>query len=143
MKKVTILCLWLLVSGTPLAMAGHTAAQNSDDAFQSFWQKFKTAVISGDKETVAALSRFPIVMPHGVRSIKKSAELRQRYREVFNKATNPAECFAKAEPAKDTNNPKRFFVSCFDNLGYEIDYEFERTRMGWKFVQLEKTALPD
>ena len=31
----------------------------------AFWEKFKAAVIKGDKETVAALSAFPLSMGYG------------------------------------------------------------------------------
>jgi hypothetical protein len=140
MRKATALCLCLLVSGTISAVAN--SAQNGD-AFKPFWQKFKAAVIRGDRETVAGLSRFPIGMPRRARSIKNATELGRRYREVFNQPTDAARCFAKEKPIEDPNHPRGFLVSCFNNVGDEIDYAFEPTKVGWKFVRLDRFALPD
>src|SRR5260370_19568836 len=99
MKKTTILFLWLSISGTALTMAGDNAQGNG--AFQSFWLKFKAAVVSRNREAVATLSRFPLRMSYGVRAITTSAELRRRYREVFNEQTNAAHCSAQQEPAQN------------------------------------------
>jgi len=142
MKRATILCLWLLLSATALAMTGVKSAQNNDD-FVAFWQKFKTAVSKGDKEAVVVLSRFPIRMPRRVRNIKDAADLRLRYREVFHKNVNAAKCFATEKPADDPDNAKGKFVSCFDNLGDIFLYEFEHTGTGWRFVRLGRETLPD
>src|SRR5260370_40031487 len=78
MKKATILCLCLLMSGAAVAMAANGPRANT--TFPAFWQKFKTAVISGNKESVSSLSRFPLEMSYGIRTIKNSADLRRRYR---------------------------------------------------------------
>src|SRR5260370_42653480 len=94
MKKVTIPCLCLLISAVVLAMAPVNSA-HSDDGIEAFVQKFRAAVINGDKETVVGLSRFPIRMPGRVRNIKDAADLRQRYHEVFNKYTSAAKCLAE------------------------------------------------
>jgi len=115
-----------------------SSAPQSNEAFNTFWQKFKTAVASGDKEAVAGLSQFPIGMSYGIRSIKTKAELVRRYREVFNAQTNAVKCFAKKEPEKDAQNAKRFSVACPNEAGDDVVvYEFELTRLGWKFVRLD------
>ena len=137
MKRAVVLCLCLLLSVTVVALAGKNSAQSSD-AFHPFWQRFKRAVISGDKQTVAGLTRFPLGMSYGIRSIKNRAELGRRWREVFNRQTDAAQCFAKKAPEQDAENPKRFSVACPDEGGEEVViYEFERTRTGWKFVRLD------
>lgn len=137
MKRATLLCLCLFLSGTALAITGGTYAKH-DDAFQSFWQRFKSAVINGDKRAVAGLSRFPIGMSYGIRSIKNSAELNRRYLELFNKQTNAAKCFSNKKPVADADNAKLFTVGCPDAAGNEVViYEFERTKTGWKFVRLD------
>src|SRR6267154_6559718 len=97
-------------------MTGVNSAQSNDD-FTAFWQRFKTAVVKGDKEAVVGLSRFPIRMPRRVRNVKDAADLRLRYREVFNKHVNAARCFAKEQPIADPNNPKGYVISCFDGKG--------------------------
>lgn len=137
MRKTTILCLVLVLSGTVLAVAVGKSVQ-SDDSVQVFWQKFKTAVINGNKEVVAALSQFPIEMPYGIASIENKGQLLGRYREVFNVQTNAAQCFAKAKPEMDAEDPKQFAVACPDAAGnLVVIYYFEQTKAGWKFVALD------
>ena len=136
MKKAIVLCLFLLLSGTALAMAGRESAQS--DAVKTFWQKFKTAVIGGDKETVAAMSRFPVGMSYGIASVKNKAQLLRRWRQVFSEQSDAAKCFAKKGPEMNAENPKRFSVACPNEAGDEVViYEFERTATGWKFVALD------
>lgn len=137
MRKAALLWLCLLFGGTALAMAGGQSAQ-SGDAVKTFWQKFKTAVIGVDKETVAAMTRFPLGMSYGIASVKNRAQLLRRWREVFNEQSNAAQCFSKKGPEMDASNPKRFSVACPNEAGDEVViYEFERTKVGWKFVALD------
>jgi hypothetical protein len=135
MKKTTIPGLLLILAlCSPVA----TLSRQSDNDFNTFWQQFKTAVVRGDKNAVAALSKFPIGMSYGIRSIKTKADLLRRYREVFSQQTNAAKCFAGKEPEKAENNPRKFSVACPDEAGNEVViYEFERGRMGWRFVRLD------
>ena len=114
------------------------SAQQSDSDFKSFWGKFKTAVINSDKNAVASLSKFPIGMSYGIRSIKTKAELLRRYKEVFNTQTDAAKCFAAKEPEKDSANPRKYSVACPDAAGNEVViYEFELRTGVWKFVRLD------
>ena len=127
----------MLLGATALAIAGGTPPQ-SERAVQAFWQKFKTAAISGNKEAVSRLSQFPIEMPYGIRNIRNRADLRRRYRRVFNEQSNAAQCFAQKQPVIDTENPKRFTVACPNEAGDEVViYNFAMTRAGWKFVGLD------
>lgn len=138
MKRATVLGIFLLLSGTALAMAGGAHAQEGNDAVKTFWEKFKTSVISGDKATVATMAKFPVGMSYGVATVKNRAQLLRRWREVFNQQTNAAQCFAKKGPEMDASNPKRFTVACPNEAGDEVViYEFERTPTGWKFVSLD------
>ena len=137
MKRVTILCACLFLSGTALASAGVNLRQ-TNDGFTTFWLKFRMAVIRGDKKAVAALSKFPIGMSYGIRSIKGPAELGRRYRDLFNEQTDAAKCFAKKEPEKEEGKAARYSVACPDAAGNEVVvYQFERTKTGWKFVGLD------
>jgi hypothetical protein len=145
MKKAIILGMCLLLGGAVLTMAQGNPAQSNDD-FEAFWQKFKAAVVKGDKETVVGLSSFPIRMPGRVRNIKDAADLRLRYREVFNKRVNAARCFPRDDstPVPDDADPhKEYGVSCFDGGGDNIVYVFARTKTGWKFVRMFQYALQD
>jgi hypothetical protein len=156
MKKTIILFVCLLMSAAVLAMARAGFAQ-SDDGFDAFVEKFRAAVIKGDKETVVGLSRYPIRMPGRGRNIKSPADLRLRYRQIFNKYANAPECFAEKYkdprfpesnnqyigPVRDSENPKlgRFF--CGDNTGYGVNYWLELTKTGWKFVRVDRFILQD
>jgi hypothetical protein len=126
-----------VLSCATLLTALAISAQPIDD-FNVFWEKFKSAVIKGDKETVAELSQFPIGMSYGISPIRNKAQLLRRYREVFNEQSDAAKCFAKNKPEKDSTNPKVFTVACPDQSGAEVVvYQFKRTKLGWKFVALD------
>jgi hypothetical protein len=136
-KKSIVFCLFLALAGTALAATAPPPAQGNA-AMQAFWQKFKTAVVGGDKETVASLSRFPIGMSYGIRSVKNKAELLRRYRQVFNEQSDAAQCFAGKEPQMDATNRRQFEVACPNAAGDEVViYRFELTRRGWKFTALD------
>ncbi|MDT4896560.1 MAG: hypothetical protein QOH25_1637 [Acidobacteriota bacterium] len=137
MKRSIVFCLFLSLTGTALAIDGVKPAQ-SDAALQTFWQKFKTAVISGNKEAISRLSKFPIEMSYGISSVKNKTELRRRYRQVFNEQSNAAQCFAQKQPEIDAANPKRFTIACPNEAGDEVViYDFALTRTGWKFAGLD------
>jgi hypothetical protein len=155
MKKRIILCICLLLCGAALTMAQENPAE-SDDGFDAFVEKFRAAVIKGDKETVVRLSGYPIRMPGRGRNIKNAAGLRLRYREVFNRYNAPT-CFAEKYsdprfpesnnkyigPVRDSENPKRGRFFCGDNTGYGVNYWLELTKTGWRFVWLDRFILQD
>jgi hypothetical protein len=144
MKKAIILCICLLLGGAALAAPKQST---SDETFKAFWQKFKTAVISGDKETVVGLSSFPIRMPGRVRAIKDAGDLRVRYKEVFNKRTDAAKCFARSDSdpvgQSDGENPSEYAVFCDLGNGDIVAYSLKLTKTGWKFVKFSQQTLPD
>ena len=125
-----LLSMCCLISGFSWSFA--------QDARQTFWQEFKTAVSKRDVQTVARLSKFPIGMSYGIPSIKTKAQLTKRYRQIFNEQTDAAACFSKAKPEVDPANAKAFTVACPDAAGNEVViYHFEQTRTGWKFTALD------
>lgn len=108
------------------------------DSIPAFWEKFKTAIIKGDKVVVAGLSRFPIEMPYGMAPVRTKAQLIRRYRNVFNNETNAAQCFETAQPQTDPTRLKEFTVGCKNEAGDEvIIYSFTHTRNGWRFSGLD------
>lgn len=138
MKRSILLCLFLLPVAASAALTAGSHAQGGDASLQPFWQKFKSAVMSGDRRAVASLSRFPLRMSYGIRSVRNGTELRRRYRQVFNEQSDAARCFEKKQPEVDAADPKRFTVACPNEAGHEVVvYEFARTRAGWKFVALD------
>ena len=84
MSGILGLTILMIVSFTAGA-----SAQN-DSAIDTFWAKFKAAVIKGDKESVAALTQFPVGMPYGQAAVRTKAQLLKRYRQVFNSEANAA-----------------------------------------------------
>ena len=132
----------LIVSACLLATMGTVFPETpkrttNADSMPVFWEKFKTAIIKGDKETVAALSAFPISMPFGMTNIKNKAQLMKYYRDIFFSETNAAKCFAKAKPDVDKQRPNEFLIGCKMTGGGEeepIVYTFTRGRTGWKFT---------
>src|SRR5437660_7368631 len=114
-KHIAVLAL-LIISGL------HTSARVSqpDNSIDAFWAKFKVAVTNGDKPGVSALTQFPVSMPYGVRSIKTKSELITRYKQVFNRETNAAKCFATAKPERDSKRPKEFTVACDNGSGEKV-----------------------
>lgn len=111
------------------------------NSIEAFWKKFRSAVIKGDKEAVAKLSRFPITRGYGMASIRTRAQFMRRYRDLFFNETNAALCFPKAKPVIDRERPKEFSVSCpFARDGGNEEpfvYSFSLTRTGWKFTGFE------
>jgi len=136
LKKATAGLVLLLLA---LSLSTTAKSFQGDQSINAFWTKFKSAVIKGDKAAVAKMSKFPIGLSYGMGSVKSTAQLFKRYREVFNGETNAAKCFAKAKPEIDPQNSKRFSVACGINNTDDlvIIYGFVRTRTGWKFDSLD------
>jgi len=135
MKKLSIaFLLFALIA----SVAGGASA---DAAMNAFWEKFKAAVIKGDKETVAALSVFPLSMGYGMSSIKSKTQFMKNYKYIFANETNAAKCFQTAKPETDKKRPKEFLIGCpfaKDSGGDEpFVYTFKLTRYGWRFTGFE------
>ena len=135
MKKLSIaFLLFALIA----SVAGGASA---DAAMNAFWEKFKAAVIKGDKESVAALSAFPISLGYRMGSIKTKPRLMKNYKYIFANETNAAKCFLTAKPEMDKQRPKEFLIGCpfaKDSGGDEpFVYTFKLTRYGWRFVGFE------
>ena len=138
MKKITILCLSLALSGAAGLPEVSEAFARGELSARTFWQKFRAAVIKGDKEAVASLSQYPIGMSYGIATIRSREQFLKRYREVFNEQTDAAACFTRARPEPDIDNPKRFTVACPDAAGNQVViYHFVRTRRGWRLTALD------
>ena len=107
----------------------------------AFWNKFRSAIIAGDKAAVAEMTKFPISMPYSVRAVKNKVEFLRRYTEIFNGEANAAQCFASAKPEKQSAG--RCEVYCpfketpDDRENAPIRVIFELTNSGWKFAGLD------
>jgi hypothetical protein len=108
--------------------------------FPAFWSKFKSAVITGDKATVAQMTKFPLSMPYLVKAVKTKSDFLRRYDEIFNGEANAAQCFRNAEPQKESG---RYEIYCpfkstpNDKENTPIRFVFELTKGGWKFAGLD------
>jgi hypothetical protein len=138
MTKRSISVVLLLAVMAIASMKAPVQSAPGDNSLDTFWTRFKTAVIKGDKDALAQLSQLPIGMPYGVPAVKTRAQLIKRYGQVFNGETNAAKCFAESRPVIDVDNRKRFTVGCKNAAGDEvIIYGFVLTRTGWKFKSLD------
>jgi hypothetical protein len=131
MKRTVVVCVLLL-------LAAIAAPAQGSDSMEAFWQKFKAAVAAGDKQAVARLTSFPLVMSYGIPSVKNRAALLRRYAEVFSRQADAVKCFATAKPETEAGKPREFTVACPDAAGnLVVVYHFERGRAGWRFVSLD------
>lgn len=128
---------WL--AATLILLLGGNAFAQSD--FSAFWKKFSSAVITGEKATVAEMTKFPLSMPYGIKAVKDKKDFLRRYNEVFKGEANAAQCFRSAEPQKES--ARRYEIYCpfkeslNDKENAPIRFIFELTKSGWKFAGLD------
>jgi hypothetical protein len=141
MRAKTILVLFALTFATSLVPASRAGVQQTDPSIQTFWAKFKLAVTKGDKESIAAMSQFPIEMPYGFPKIKTKAQLIKRYRDLFTVQANAVKCFAKATPVLDEQKKNQFSIGCKDHGGMDnVQYGFAKKGGVWKLIFLDNIA---
>lgn len=134
-KRMIAFLALIILAMVPFTVA---ASRQPDTSIETFWAKFKAAVIKGDKESVAAMTQFPIGMPYGQAAVRTKAQLLKRYRQVFNSEANAAKCFADAKPETDPARPKEFTIGCDNGSGQKVViYAFALTKPGWKFKSLD------
>ena len=128
---------WL--AGVLILLSFPNAYAESD--FSTFWQKFKSAVVAGDKAAVAEMTKFPLSMPYEVKAVKNKEGFLRRYDEIFKGEANAAQCFGSAEPHKESD--RRYEIYCpfketpQDKENAPIRFIFELTKSGWRFVGLD------
>ena len=129
----------LLFGVSVLLLSVQIASAQTD--FSSFWKKFKSAVIAGNKSAVAEMTKFPVSMSYGVKAVKSKEDFVRRYDEIFKGEANAAQCFAKAKPQKES--AQRYEVYCpfkdtpNDWENAPIRFIFELTKGTWKFSGLD------
>lgn len=127
-----------VISAIFLLNAGSVSAQSD---FDGFWKKFKAAVTKKDKTAVAALSKLPVEMPYGVKSVKTKAEFSRRYNEMFYGEADAAKCF-QTSPVQEVSAKVREIACGFrrdtnGDGGEPLVYRFELTKSGWRFVSFD------
>src|SRR5207249_10207024 len=110
MEKLIIVFLLSAFIGS--AAIGSAKTSGADAAVNAFWEKFKTAVIKGDKEAVFAMSQTPITMEYSLPKIRTKAQFMKNYKHIFNGEANAAKCFKTVKPEVDSSNKKLFTVGC-------------------------------
>jgi hypothetical protein len=131
MKHISLLAGILLLVSNAFAQ----------DDFPAFWEKFRSAVIAGDKAGVAAMTKFPLSMSYGVKAVKNKEDFFRRFNEIFKGEANAVQCFANAKPEKESD--RRYLIYCpfketpNDLENAPIRFSFERTKSGWKFAGLD------
>jgi len=128
-----------LLAGILVLLFFPSAFAQSD--FSAFWKKLKSAVIAGDKATVAEMTKLPLSMPYLVKPVKNKEDFLRRYNEIFKGEANAARCFATGEPRKES--ARRYEIYCpfketpNDWGNAPIRFVFELTKSGWKFTGLD------
>ena len=130
-------CAWL--AGILVLLFLPNAFAQTD--FSAFWKKFRSAVIAGDKAALVEMTKFPLSMPYLVKAVKNKEDFLRRYNEIFRGEANAAQCFARAEPRKESG--RRYEIYCpfkdtpNDWENAPIRFIFELTKSGWKFAGLD------
>ena len=96
-RRVISAQTWLV--GVLILLSFPNAFAESD--FSAFWQKFKSAVIAGDKAKVAEMTKFPLSMPYEVKAVKNKENFLSRYNEIFKGEANAAQCFGRRNRTKN------------------------------------------
>jgi uncharacterized protein YfcZ (UPF0381/DUF406 family) len=111
--------------------------------FSAFWKKFRSAVIAGDKASVAEMTKFPLSMPYEVKAVKNKEDFSRRYSEIFKGEANAAQCFASASAKPRKESARRCEIYCpfkdtpNDWENAPIRFIFEQTKDGWRFAGLD------
>lgn len=116
-----------------LVAASHAPARENapTPAMRQFWSRFQSAVAKSDKNSVAALTKFPLGMPYGVPSIRTRAQLINSYGKIFDAETK--KCLAGARPQVEDAKAKKFSISC----GEAMMYWFESVGGTYKFTAVD------
>jgi hypothetical protein len=128
---------WL--AGVLILLSFSNASAQTD--FSTFWKKFRSAVVAGDKAAVTEMAKFPVSMPYGVKAVKNKENFLRRYNEIFKGEANAAQCFGSTKPQKES--ARRYGIYCpfketpDDKENAPIRFIFELTNGGWKFVGLD------
>ena len=121
MKKRLLTSLLVLIGICGLVPA--QSKEKVDEAGLQFWAKFKAAVMSNDKETVASLTKLPFMIEN--RELAKPAFI-QKFDTIFNARVK--RCFTKASLVKEQDG---FEVFC----GQQI-FLFAKVKGVYKFTEI-------
>jgi hypothetical protein len=115
-----------------VALAAQKQASNTAHAdAELFWSNFQSAVAKNDSDAVAEMTKYPLSMPYGVRSVKSKLEFKRRYTKIFDAETR--KCFSTAKPQWDEGNNSKFSINC----GEAMMYWFEKVSGRFLFAAVD------
>jgi hypothetical protein len=88
MKKVILLLLCLSINGERVNAQKEIRLNSTPQSFQSFYTKFRNAVIEGDKKTVVSLTHFPFsyeYIDEGDRGTFSKAKFIEKFDDFLNR----------------------------------------------------------
>jgi hypothetical protein len=121
------------------------SAAASAQSFSGFWLRFKSAVDSGDKPAIAAMTKLPFSLGYdqiakgGEAFLRSKTSFLHKYKYIFDGEVDAKKCFASAVPEKAKTG---YAVACSfrsEPPGSErpFIYSFTRTKKGWRFAVFE------
>ncbi len=133
MKKAVLLIgvVWLIVAAnSENTFAQEKRLNSTPQAFQTFYAKFKRAMVKGDKNTVASLTQFPFQygFDAGDEGTLSKAQFTKRFKELFG---SYKKLFSQ-------NNPELFS----DNGAFDLTsddathFRFEKKGASYQFTAM-------
>jgi hypothetical protein len=106
-----------------LESAGSAALKPEAHSFAAFWTQFKAAVVKGDKDAIAGMTKFPFASEK-----QTKAEFVKKCDELFS--ANVRRCFRNAKPVKEDKRDS-YSVFCGESI-----FVFEKGKDGYQFTDL-------
>jgi len=132
MKRYALFFSAMVLVSLVIVFAGQKQASSRGHAdAELFWANFQSAVAKNDSDSVSELTKFPLSMPYGVRSVRSKLELKKRYAKIFDAETR--KCFAAAKPQWEEGSNSRFSINC----GEAMMYWFEKTNGRFLFAAVD------
>jgi hypothetical protein len=120
MKLLFSTALIVLLAFQP---AGRAEVKPDAGSFAAFWSQFKDAVLKGDKEAIAGMTKFPF----SDNQLTK-ANFVKKCGEMFS--AKVLRCFRSAKPVKDDKRDS-YSVFCGETI-----FVFEKGKDGYQFTDL-------
>lgn len=134
MKKfslsLVLLLLLLVVNGQRANAQKETRLNSTPKAFQTFYAKFRNAVVKGDKKTVASLIRFPFSFEY-VEENEKGTLSKTRFIEKYD------DFFSSERKIFEQKNPVFYSNAGIYDLNDDWDasiFRFEKSGTSYKLV---------
>ena len=123
-KRLSFLCMLLLVLGSSLTLSSQDRRAKIDPEFTAFWTKFKAAVARNDKAAVADMTKLPFMIDS--KDVDRAGFIKQ-YSSLFTPSVR--RCFARARLSRAQDAMEIF---CGDEifLFAKVDGVYKFTEIG-------------